>query len=305
MLVLAGLVLIVVSAVLMFSLNIKKTIPIIAIVLGVILLSTSLFITQVPTGFTGVLTTFGKVEERTLDSGINFKLPWQQIITMDNREQRASFSFNAFSSDIQQTSVTGSINYKIDQQTAMTLYKTIGTNYVDTLITPRLFESTKVVFSRYTAENLISQRDILADEILILMQTDLEAYGIDIISISIEDIDFTDAFTNAIEAKQVASQEKLRAETVQEQATMEATQQAERERIEAQADADVKKIQAEADAYAITTRASAEAEANAKINASLTPELIDYVQANNWNGELPTTFMGSDTGAVPILDITE
>lgn len=305
MLVLAGLVLIVVSAVLMLFLNIKKTIPIIAIVFGVILLSTSLFITQVPTGFTGVLTTFGKVEERTLDSGINFKLPWQQIITMDNREQRASFSFNAFSSDIQQTSVTGSINYKIDQQTAMTLYKTIGTNYVDTLITPRLFESTKVVFSRYTAENLISQRDILSDEILTLMQIDLEAYGIDIISISIEDIDFTDAFTNAIEAKQVASQEKLRAETVQEQATMEATQQAERERIEAQADADVKKIQADADAYAITTRASAEAEANAKINASLTPELIDYVQANNWNGELPTTFMGSDTGAVPILDITE
>ena len=305
MLVLVGLVLIVVSAVLMFLLNIKKTIPIIAIVIGAILLSTSLFITQVPTGFTGVLTTFGKVEERTLDSGINFKLPWQQIITMDNREQRASFTFNAFSSDIQQTAVSGSINYKIDQQTAMTLYKTIGINYVDTLINPRLFENTKVVFSRYTAENLISQRDILADEILILMQTDLEAYGIDIISISIEDIDFTDAFTNAIEAKQVASQEKLRAETVQEQATMEATQQAERERIEAQADADVKKIQADADAYAITTRASAEAEANAKINASLTPELIDYVQANNWNGELPTTFMGSDTGTVPILDITE
>lgn len=305
MLVLVGSFLIVVSAVLMFFLNIKKTIPIIAIVLGAILLSTSLFIAQVPTGFTGVLTTFGKVEEHTLDSGINFKLPWQQIITMDNREQRTSFTFNAFSSDIQQTAVSGSINYKIDQQTAMTLYKTIGINYVNTLITPRLYENTKVVFSRYTAENLISQRNILADEILILMQIDLEAYGINIISISIEDIDFTDAFTNAIEAKQVASQEKLRAETVQEQATMEATQQAERERIEAQAEADVKKIQADADAYAMTTRASAEAEANAKINASLTSELIDYVQANNWNGELPTTFMGSDTNAVPILDITE
>jgi regulator of protease activity HflC (stomatin/prohibitin superfamily) len=282
-----------------------KTIPIIAILVALGILVVSLFVTQVPTGFTGVLTTFGRVEDRTLESGINFKFPWQKIITMDNREQRASFNFNAFSSDIQQTDVYGSINYKIDQQTAMTLYKTIGTDYSNTLISPRLLENTKVVFSRYTAENLISKRDILADEILELMQIDLEEYGIDVISISIEDIDFTDAFTNAIEAKQVATQEKLRAQTQQEQATMEAEAQAERQRISAQAEADVVKIEADAEAYSTKARATAEAEANAKINASLTRELIDYVQANNWNGQLPTTFMGADSGTVPILNVAE
>lgn len=282
-----------------------KTIPIIAILVALGILIVSLFVTQVPTGFTGVLTTFGRVEDRTLESGINFKFPWQKIITMDNREQRASFNFNAFSSDIQQTDVYGSINYKIDQQTAMTLYKTIGIDYSNTLISPRLLENTKVVFSRYTAENLISKRDILADEILELMQVDLEAYGINVISISIEDIDFTDAFTNAIEAKQVATQEKLRAETQQQQATMEAEAQAERQRIAAEAEADVVKIEADAEAYSTKARATAEAEANAKINASLTRELIDYVQANNWNGQLPTTFMGADSGTVPILNVAE
>lgn len=282
-----------------------KTIPIIAILVALGILVVSLFVTQVPTGFTGVLTTFGRVEDRTLESGINFKFPWQKIITMDNREQRASFNFNAFSSDIQQTDVYGSINYKIDQQTAMTLYKTIGIDYSNTLISPRLLENTKVVFSRYTAENLISKRDILADEILELMQVDLEAYGINVISISIEDIDFTDAFTNAIEAKQVATQEKLRAETQQQQATMEAEAQAERQRIAAEAEADVVKIEADAEAYSTKARATAEAEANAKINASLTRELIDYVQANNWNGQLPTTFMGADSGTVPILNVAE
>ena len=299
-----GLVFIALSILCFFFVR-HKVVPIIAAIVGVVLLVTSLFITQVPTGYTGVLTTFGKVEDVALNSGINVKMPWQKVVLMDNREQRATFSFNAFSSDIQQTTVAGSINYRINPDTAMSLFKSVGTNYVNTLITPRLYENMKIVFGQYNAENLISQRNVLAEEVLALMKEDLEEYGITIVSIAIEDIDFTDAFTNAIEAKQVATQDKLRAQTVQEQATMEAEAQAERAKISAEADAEVARIEAEADAYAITTRASAEAEANAKINASLTSELIDYVQANNWNGELPTTFMGSDTGAVPILDITE
>ena len=299
-----GLVFIALSIACFFLVR-HKTVPIIAAIVGVVLLCTSLFITQVPTGYTGVLTTFGKVEDVALNSGINVKMPWQKVVLMDNREQRATFAFSAFSSDIQQTTVAGSINYRINPAAAMTLFKSVGVDYVNTLITPRLYENMKIVFGQYNAENLISQRNVLAEEVLILMREDLEEYGITIVSIAIEDIDFTDAFTNAIEAKQVATQDKLRAQTVQEQATMEAQAEAERAKISAEADAEVARIEAEADAYAITTRASAEAEANAKINASLTPELIDYVQANNWNGELPTTYMGSDTGAVPILDITE
>lgn len=179
--------------------------------------------------------------------------------------------------------------------------------YSDTLIAPRLFENVKIVIGRYTAENLIAKRDILADEVLTLMKADLESYGINVISIAIEDVDFTDSFTNAIEAKQVATQDKLRAQTIQEQATMEAEAQAERQRIAAQAEADVAKIQAEAeaDAEAYATSTKATAEANEKINASLTQDLIEYVQANNWNGQLPTTFMGSNTSTVPILDVTE
>lgn len=302
MLVLVGLALVILAFLFAFCFHLK-VIPIIAGLVGLAILGTSLFVTQVPTGFTGVLTTFGKVEDTTLSSGINFKMPWQKIIVMDNREQRAPFAFNAFSSDIQQTAVSGSINYKIDQHTAMNLYKTIGTEYSDTLIAPRLFENTKVVFSRYTAENLISKRDILAYEVLGLMKNDLEEYGITVISISIEDIDFTDAFTNAIEAKQVATQEKLRAQTIQEQATMEAEAEAERLKIKADTDAEVARIQADAEAYAILTQATAEADANSKINASLTSELIEYVKANLWNGQLPVTYMGSTGDAIPVLNV--
>lgn len=223
MFVVIGIVALIALAIVTMKLFHLKTIPIIAIIMALILLGVSLFVTSIPTGFTGVLTTFGKVEEDiTLDAGINFKMPWQKIITMDNREQRSNFSFSAFSSDIQQTSVAGSINYKINPATAMTLFKTVGINYKDTLIVPRLLENVKIVIGRYTAENLIAKRDILADEVLSLMRTDLESYGVTIMTIAIEDIDFTDAFTNAIEAKQVATQDKLRAQTIQEQATMEA-----------------------------------------------------------------------------------
>ena len=279
----------------------KKIITIIVGVLALILLvfsTTSI----VPTGFTGVLTTFGRVEENTLDAGLNFKAPWQNVITMDNREQRLSFTFEAFSSDIQQTSVTGSVNFNINKQTAMTLYQKIGQNYFNILIAPRLYENTKVVFSKYTAENLISSRDNLASEILELMRQDLEQYGINIISISIEDIDFTDAFTDAIEAKQVATQNKLRTETEQEEAIIIAESAAKQRTIAAEAEAEVARIEADAEAYRTQVSSEAEAKANELIAASLSADLIEYLEAQGWNGQLPDTFVGSDE-AIPILPI--
>ena len=65
---------------------------------------------SVPTGYTGIVTTFGRVEDKTLEAGLHLKSPFQQIITMDNREQKTAFVTEAFSSDIQQVDITGSIN---------------------------------------------------------------------------------------------------------------------------------------------------------------------------------------------------
>ena len=258
---------------------------------------------SVPTGYTGIVTTFGRVETNTLDAGLHVIKPTQNVVLMDNREQRMSFKVDAFSSDIQQTAVVGSINYMIDKDTAMDLYREVGVRYQDTLIKPRVYEDVKAVFSRYSAENLISSRDSLSESIEVLLQGDLEEYGIIVMSVSIEDIDFTDVFTNAVEAKQVAAQEKLTAQTKQEQATMEQQAAAEREKIAAEADAEVRRMQAEADAYAIEIKAEAEAEANKAIAASLTPELIDYEYATGWNGELPDTMLGTD--AVPVIGVGE
>ena len=164
---------------------------------------------QVPTGYTGIVTTFGKVEDYTLEAGFHLISPVQQIILMDNREQKTPFSTEAFSSDIQQVNIIGSINYAINKATAMTLFKEVGTDYFSKLVNPRMLENTKAVFSKYTAENLVSAREQLSIQIRENLSQEMERYGISIISISIENIDFTDAFTDAVEAKQVAAQKKL------------------------------------------------------------------------------------------------
>lgn len=272
--------------------------PLIGIIAAIIVLVVLSCVSYVPTGYTGILTTFGRVEDNTLDAGISFHLPWQNVVKMDNREQRDAFQLEAFSKDIQQVDLQGSINYNIDKTTAMRLYRDVGTDYVPILINPRIQEDVKIIIAKYTAENLIANRQVMANEIETLLRDELVSKGINVISLAIENIDFTDTFEAAVEAKQVATQERQRAQTQQEQQTMEATQKAERERIAAQAAADVEKINADARAYAIKAEAEAQAEANKKINESLTVDLINYNQVNRWDGKLPT--VTSDT--IPILN---
>lgn len=259
----------------------------------------------VDTGNTAIVTTFGKVEDYTLEAGFHFKSPFQKIILMDNREQKTTFSTQAFSSDIQQVDITGSINYAINKSTAMTLFKEVGTNYFDKLINPRMMENTKAVFSKYTAENLVSAREELSNKIRDTLSQEMERYGITIISVSIENVDFTDAFTDAVEAKQVAAQKKLQAEIEQQQKTMETQQQAQRQKIEAEAEAEVKKVAADAEAYSITTKAKAEAEANQKIAESLTQELIEFNQVKQWNGELPLYVSGDAAETLPVFSLNQ
>lgn len=272
---------------------------IIGVVLAFVLLIMSCA-SFVSTGYTGIVTTFGKVHDETLDAGLHFHAPWDNVVTMDNREQRITFSLQAFSKDIQQVDVQGSINYNIDKATAMNLYKDVGTNYANILINPRVQEDVKIKIAEYTAEKLVENRQKASDAIYELIRDELEFKGIHVISFAIENLDFTDAFEAAVEAKQVATQEKQKAQTEQERQTMEATQAAERQRIAAQAQADVAKIQAEAEAYATQVRAEAEANANKQINQSLTNDLIEYNKILHWDGKLPT-FIGGD-GTMPILN---
>ena len=252
-------------------------------------------IQTVPTGHTGVLTTFGRVENTTLDSGMHFVLPWQQVVKMDNRVQKQTADLSCFSSDIQEVKLLYTINYQIKKSDAQNIYRTIGDDYYEKVIQPCITESVKVVTAQYSAEQLVGKRNELAAAIEGDLSEKLLASNIELVSTSIENMDFTDTFTEAVEAKQVAQQNKLRAET-------EAAQKV----IEAKAAAEVRKVNADAEAYELLTKAEAEAEANRKISESLTQELINYTYAQTWNGELPTVMAGDGASSmIPVLDVNQ
>ncbi len=287
------------------NINLKKKSTIVLILIVVVALFVGVFCTgSVETGFTGVVTTFGKVEDHTLEAGFHFKSPFQTIIPMDNREQKREFITMAFSRDIQEVDVKASINFNIEKKSAMNLFKEVGVNYYDVLITPRLIENLKSVFSSKSAEMLVTERESLAINTTHKLQEEMAPYGINIISVSVEDIDFTDAYTNAVEAKQVAEQNKLRVATEEATLTAQAEQEAERQKIIADTERYKSQQQADAKAYEISTKAEAEAEANKKVALSITPELIQYNYAQRWLGEYPSTLVtGQNDNITPVLPI--
>lgn len=282
------------------KIRIGRIIACVAVIIFLIILILSCF-TSVPAGFTGVPVTFGKVADYTMDSGFHVKSPFTKVIKMDNRIQKHSIEMNAFSKDIQETAVVYTINYQISKNDAMTIYRTIGKEYFDTVIAPNISEAVKTATAHYTAEGLINNRDKLATEIEEILKDLLEQYNIIVVGTAIEDLDFTDAFTNAVEAKQVAQQNKLRATIEQEQATIEEEKKAERAIIAANAEAEQSIIAAQADLEVVKIQADAalyagerESQMNQRIAEALTDELINYYWIKQWDGKLPTTTLGEN-----------
>ena len=194
----------------------------------------------------------------------------------------------------------------------MNLYREVGTEYINILVVPRVLENVKTVIANYTAEELIANRNLLSEEICTMLYENLSKTGVNIISVAIEDLDFSDVFTDAVEAKQVATQKKQQAQTEQERMTMEeeaaanraiiaANAEAEKAKIAAQADLEVVKIQAEAALYA----GEKEAEMNKRISEALTPELIKYYYIKQWDGKLSVVSTDNTMTLIDMSDINE
>ena len=311
----------------------KFTLPVIVagLIVGIVIIGLSC-IASINTGYVGIVTTFGKVEDYTFDSGIHIKAPWNSVIQIDNRVQKTTIELPCFSSDIQEVNTTYTVNYQISKTNTQNLYRDIGVKYLETVVNPTIKESVKTIIAKYTAENLINKREILTAEIEVLLAENLRKYDIDVISTAIEDMDFTDSFTAAVEAKQVAAQNKLQAQIEQEQKTMEAEQAAQRAKIEANAQAEVAEIQAKADkAVAEINADSAEYQGKKEAAIALqrlasingwtvvhneatgineiykatgtkvsdeellvgTQKLIEFYYTETWDGKLPETFVSN------------
>ena len=263
----------------------------IAVVIAAVIILSSCVV-KIPTGHTGVVTTFGKVSERTLEPGIHFKAPWQSVVKMDTRIQVKTVDLSCFSSDIQEVLINYALNFQIASRDTKTIYSTIGPDYYNVVIVPNVAECVKTVCAKYNAEDLISERATLANSIEDMLSEKLANYNIIVISTSITDIDFKDSFTDAVEAKQVAQQNKLRAET-----------EAAQKLVEAEAAANVRKINADAEAYELKIRAEAEAEANKLISESLNNKILEKMYYDKWDGKLPTVMGGE--GSMSLIQIPQ
>lgn len=237
---------------------------VIAVILAVIVATECLVIVEA--GHTGVVVTLGRVNDNVMQEGLHVKAPFvQQVVKINNRIVKLEVDTEAFSKDLQTVSTTLAINYRVDTEMSYSIYKNIGASYEDVLVVPAVNEVLKAITAKYTAEESVTNRSLISDGLIEGLNAKLNADGLYITDVNIINFDFSEAFITAIEEKQVAQQQLLKAETEKQTAI----------------------TNAEAEAEAVRIKAEAQAEANKILNSSLTQEVIDYFKIEKWNGELP------------------
>ena len=257
-------------------------------VVAVILLMTAVSsFTAVPAGHTGVITQLGAVSTNILSEGFHLKTPFiTKVIPINNQVKKVDVDASSASKDLQTLKSTISLNYRVDKGSSASLYKNVGENYEDVIIRPAIQECVKAVTARYTAEELITKRQTVGEEMRTLVSDKIDTYGLRVEIFNIINFDFSDEFNRAIEAKQTAQQNALRAQQELEKVKVDAQQKVE----EARAEATATREKADAEAYAIE-----------KIQQQLArdPTYIQYLLVTNWDGKQPLVVGSGES----ILDI--
>lgn len=221
-------------------------------------------LTTIATGEVGIKTTWGKITNTNMKEGIQFKFPWQKVIKMNIKVQKYEneTAMETSTKDMQMVnSVIVSVNYQLDENRVTDMYRQVGENYNYVILEPAIQESIKSAISQYNAEELVTNRNEVSDKILETLLTKVDSYGLDIISVSLKNFDFSDEYNQSIERKTIAEQNALTAE--QELKTSEAN--AKKKIIEAEADAQANKIK----------------------NSTITDNILTQEFIEKWNGELP------------------
>lgn len=251
-----------------------------AVAIAIIILIAS--ITTVPTGYVGVKTRFGQVQDDVIQEGFNLKAPFiESIVKIDCRTQKYEIATEASSKDLQKISnLKVVVNYNVDKNNANNLYKEVGKDYQTVLIEPAILESIKQGISQYTAEETITKRSEVADIILNLLKNKLENKGVTVTALNITDLNFSEEFDRAVEQKQIVEQETQKAQYELEKAKVENEKKIEN----AKADAEVMKQQ----------------------NEQITDNYLRLKEIENkqkaidkWNGQLPTT----TSDAIPFINV--
>lgn len=259
-----------------FKIGAKWIVAIVAVIVVIVVAANC--VTVVQPGHTGVVVTLGKVNSNVLQEGLHFKAPFVQTVVMiDNRISKLEVDTEAFSKDLQTVETTLAINYRVDTAKSYSIYKNIGKDYETVLVTPAVNEVLKAITAKYTAEESVTNRSLISEGLVSALNEKLNEIGLYVTDVNIINFDFSEAYITAIEEKQVAQQQLLKAETEKQTAI----------------------TNAEAEAEATRIKAEAEAAANKALTESLTPELIEYNKIQKWDGKLPQV-----TGGSAIVDLT-
>src|SRR6266576_1796396 len=219
--------------------------------------------TEVPAGNVGVVTNFGSVQPGTLEPGLHVVIPVvQHVAIIDTRVQPHQFQeIDAASAEYQTVKLTGVMNYHVDGQFANDLYQRVGTDFASKVIDPAFNDFIKTVVPAYKVDAIPGARDEIRSKAKEALAANLAQYHIIVDDIYIANISFSDAFQQAIEAKQVAQQQVQTEQQVLAQKRIQADQAV---------------AQAKGQADAIVTLAQGQATANSSLNASLSDRVLQY-----------------------------
>jgi len=253
---------------------------------GVVVVSTAAV--RIPSGSRGVLLTWGKVEDRVLEEGLNFKIPFTQtVVLMNTQIQKAESTEATATADLQEVSTTVAVNYRLNPMKVNVIYTDLRQDYVNRVIKPNIEESIKATTAEYRAEELVTNR---AD-----VKATLEAiFNIDVVSVSLTDFQFSASFSAAIDAKVTAEQQALVSKNTLEQIKYEAQQQI----IQAEAAKNATIRTAEGEAQSQIIEANAKAEAIKIITEQMTDEYANYLWLQQWDGRLPAVMTKDEQGLI-------
>lgn len=265
----------------------KIIVPIVALVVIVWLLAATIVI--IDAGERGVLLTWGEAQETPLEAGLHFKTPIQQeVVHVDVRTQKVVADASAASKDLQIVTTEVALNYHVAPGAVAFVYKELGGAYAQRIIDPAIQESVKKATAKFTAEELITKRELVKDAIDIELDERLRKFNIIVDETSITNFEFSSGFAAAIEFKVTAEQQALKAEN-------------DLKRIEVEAEQKI--AQAHGESEAILKVAHAEAEAIRIKGEALqqNPKLVDLEAVYAWNGNVPMITGG---GTVPFIDMS-
>jgi len=232
-------------------------------------------------GERGIHLRFSGATGKVYEEGLYFKIPFiDRVVAMDVRTQKESATIAAASKDLQTVTSKVVLNFHVDPAAVSRIYQQVGVDYKERIIDPSIQESVKAITAKFTAEELVTKREEVRDQIKVLLISRLSPSGVVVDELNIVDFDFSKSFNEAIEAKVTAEQNALAAKNKLEQVKFEADQRV----TEAKGEAEAIRIQAQA----IQNQGGA--------------EYVRLKAIEKWDGALPGYMLGN---SVPFVNLNQ